>query len=701
MPFEDLTGGSGFTSDSEGASASLDISMSEDSARNLWDVQAAIQQIAVDFQTAVRAASDFQSYLISIRETGQTVKMPSLGMEGGEGGNMSYSGGRVDTQSVPVGASSEIGMAQRIGEMEENASGAGGGAMAAARGAQGLSADALVGQATNIAMLTSMTGQHGNAMAGQAYEAATQYAMRNPNDPQVRGAVFQGQRGTAHAYAATQLLSQGVANSQQFLRGGGVGGFASAFGRMGALGAIGYAGYQLANAGVETWAQSRSMGIATNNSENGWGWGFGQRIGQAGMAMTPFTSGEEAAQIYNTAVAQGWASSPGGFDGIGNFGQAVNFMYTGAKDYNMDPMMAGQLLETNAIGAGQSIQALGQQLLTLKQTLDGTGVSLDVVNSKFASGTGALISAGADPAVAAQIIGGALKGYSGNTFLGSMGRGGEIVAETLMSSQAQNVFAGLTGTLPGASLSGGHALTSAKELQRLTARFTEQVMSMSGTDMDEKAAMFVQLYNGTFGTNITQQDALNMIAENSANSNLLTQGQQDYLKEGTMRKETQSGFEAWRKGLDDTGGWASSQSGHARSTETLEKASSLINSYKIYSPEVNDLLYRSGDLSQVVLYGADGNPVMVDGKRVAGANIAKWFGEEGNYEKFSAANSGYYIQDETGAKYNSTNIGTGGSDQAAQAQGNEGNTVYITLSDQAKQWFNTNKDKIELSDGKN
>src|SRR5690242_18927665 len=135
--------------------------MSEDSARNLWDVQAAVQQIAADFQTAVRAASDFNSYLISIRETSQTVKTPSLVMEGGEGGNMSYAGGRVDSGSVPL-IQSELGMCNRIGEMEENSTGAGGGMMAAAPGAgiQPINAVEIVNQLGYEAWMTSsISGQ--------------------------------------------------------------------------------------------------------------------------------------------------------------------------------------------------------------------------------------------------------------------------------------------------------------------------------------------------------------------------------------------------------------------------------------------------------------------------------------------------------------------------------------------------------------
>jgi hypothetical protein len=105
----------------------------------------------------------------------------------------------------------------------------------------------------------------------------------------------------------------------------------------------------------------------------------------------------------------------------------------------------------------------------------------------------------------------------------------------------------------------------------------------------------------------------------------------------------------------------------------------------------------------MVLYGPDGKPVMSDGNRVAGANIAKWFDSEKNYNTFNDPKSGYYIKDQTSKEsFNSRNIGSGGSGAGATASGGTAaNTVYITLSEQAKAWFNTNTDKLPMSDGKN
>jgi hypothetical protein len=104
----------------------------------------------------------------------------------------------------------------------------------------------------------------------------------------------------------------------------------------------------------------------------------------------------------------------------------------------------------------------------------------------------------------------------------------------------------------------------------------------------------------------------------------------------------------------------------------------------------------------MVLYGPDGKPVTVDGNRVAGANISKWFNDQENYNKFNDPKNGFYIQDQTGNKYNSSNIGYGGSSAGTTAAGaSEANTVYITLSSQAKAWFDTDKDRLNLSDGKN
>jgi hypothetical protein len=679
--------------------------MSEDSARNLWDVQAAIQQIATDFQTAVRAASDFNSYLISIRETGQTVKMPSLDMGGGEGGNMSYSGGRVDQGSVPL-IQSEMGMASRIGEMEENQSGAGGGAMAArAPNAHPVDVGGFISQMTNAGWMASMTGQHGTSQVTQdAYQQAYQFAQGNLLDPQVMAASHAGQTGTPHAFAAQSVISQGLPAAQQFLRGGGAGGIASMLGRLGTYGAIGYAGYQLANAGLETYAQSRSLGISTNNSQNGTGWGFQQRLGQAGMSMSPFVSQEEAAQIYSSAVGQGWASRAGGFQ-QGTFGQAVNFMYGAAKDYNMDPAMSAQLLQTNSLGAGESVQSLSEQLLTLKQALDGTGVSMDAAGSTFTSFTGMLIAAGATGPMSAQIAGGALAAYAGNSYLGPSGRGAEIVSSTLGTQQTQNILAGLTGTVPGAALAGeGHLQASTAELDRLTRRFTDQVMGMSGLDEAEKGAMFAQLYNGTFGTQIGEQDALNMMAVNSSNPAVLSSGQKQYLsKQGISYNSGSSAKGAWDRytgSIQDeaSGAWYNKltyASSWLTNIPSLWSSGGTENSSRNYSPEVQNLLDNSADPGNVSVLDDKGN-VVAKGKDA----ISAWFNDTGNYQKFSASGSKYTIKDQ-GSSWNSANIGgaTNTGDLAANA--NDKNTVYITLSAQAKQYFDTNKSTLTLDTGKN
>jgi hypothetical protein len=266
-------------------------------------------------------------------------------------------------------------------------------------------------------------------------------------------------------------------------------------------------------------------------------------------------------------------------------------------------------------------------------------------------------------------------------------------------------LSGLTGTVPGAAFSGEHGIASTKELQRLTSRFTTEVMSMKNLDMDEKAAIFRDLYNSTFGTQITQQDSLNMIAENTADKNLLSEGQQKYLDKGRMGElKHQTSANAFFHRLDDLGNIGlENENDPAAKLAASEKNSHLINGYQNYNEEVNKLLESSasgGTLGDTVLYGPDGKPVTMNGNRVAGANIAKWFNESGNYDKFSARKSGYYIQDSSGVKHTSDNIGLGGSDQTVLAEDTpESRTVYIQLSAQAKQYFDTNKDKLTLDTG--
>jgi len=701
VPFEDLTGNSGFTSDSEGANVNLDITMSDDSARNLWDVQAAIQQIAADLQTAVRSAADFQSYLISIRETSQTIRMPSLGMEGGEGGNMSYSGGRVDTGSVPL-IQSELGMASRIGEMEENASGAGGGAMAARNpGERPFDAGEAVSQMTNLAWMASMTGSH-NAPPETvaAYEREYQFALSNTRNAQVRRASFGGQTGTPRAYAASQIVRQGLPAAQQFLHGGGLGGAASMLGRLGTYGAIGYAAYQLVDAGLETYAQSRAMAISTNNSDHGIGWGFGTRVSQAGMAMSPFVSQEDAAQIYQAAIEQGWASRESGGFGQGDFSSAVNFMYGAAKDYNMDPAMSAQLLQTNTLEAGQSVAALSQQLLTLKQTLDGTGVSMAAATGAFTSATSFFIGAGASPADAAIISGGMLKSFSGNTVLGPNAAGLQMSVSAMQNPGLQNVIGALNGNLGAAAFAGPNARQGVETYQKLLHTLAKQYSSQTGTSWENRVAMFMTSYGHLTGQQIDFNKGEQLMTEAAADPEFMTRGEDDFVAATSMsglqhQNWGQQGFHGFDAALESSFGSGS----HQNSTAA-------INSHEYWNEEVNNLLLNSGDnLGNLTLYGPNGKPVSMNGRQVSGADIASWFNSQENYAKFNDPKGGYYIQDQTDKsknpnKYNYSNIGLGGSNAEASAGGGrDKNTLYITLSDQAKTLININRDTFPLDDG--
>lgn len=700
MAFEDFTGASGFTSDSEGANANLDITMSEESARNLWDVQAAIQQIATDLQTAVRAASDFQSYLLAMRETAQTLRMPSLGMEGGEGGNMSYSGGRVDTQSVPL-IQSELGMAQRVGEMEENASGAGGGAMAASGGGRRpFDPGEAVGQMTNIAWMASMAGQRGVPQETvSAYEQEYQFATRNRMDPQVLAASFGGQVGTPRAYAASRLITQGLPAAQQFLAGGGAGGIASMLGRAGAVGAVAYGGYQLVNAGLESYAQSRALAISTGNSDHGVAWGLGSRLSQAGMALSPFVSQQEAAQIYSSAVDQGWASRGGGGFDQGDFSSAVNFMYNAAKDYNMSPEMAAQLLQTNSLQAGESVSALSEQLFTLKKTLDGTGISMAQATSTFTSFTNFLISAGATPGDAAVAAGGMLKSFAGNTVLGPTGAGVAAAQQGLSGPGVQNILGALTGHLGPAALAGANLEGSLRAYEGIIHSLAVEYSNQTGMSEEDRVAQFMIAYQNFTGQPIDFLKAQAIMKEAVTDPHFMTKGQEDFKRESTMgalqhQNTAQQIWHGMDRGLFDLagGGYTS-----------MQKDMGMINAHEYWNEEINNLLYSVGDQgNKLVLFGPDGKPVQVDGHDLAGSEIAAWIGNPENYNKFKDASSGYYIKDlRDNNMFNSQNIGLGGANAGVTSSGQSAaNTVYITLSDEAKKLINTDRSQLNLDDGK-
>ena len=622
-------------------------------------------------------------------------------MGGGEGGNMSYSGGRVDSGSVPM-VQNEGQQADRVAEMEDNGSGVGGGALQARSSNRSMEVGDFVGQLTNAAMMAGWTlgSQHtGQQGGGGGYRGGGGSIIPNA----MGGSPNAGRAAGGRAGQIAGFLGQGRVAAQQYLRGGGIGGFASGLGRLGTYGALGYAAYQLVDAGIQTYADSRTLGISTLNSDNGNGWGFDQVVGRSTMSLSPFVTEEEAKAIYGSAIDQGWASRSGGLP-QGTFGQAVNFMYGAAKDYNLDPSVSAQLLQTNSLGAGESVQALSEQLLTLKQTLDGTGVSMNVASSNFTNFTGQLIAAGSSGPEAATIAGGALAAYAGNSYLGPSGRGGQIVASTFASQQGQNVLAGLTGTLPGAVQSAGHGVASTAELQKLTSRFANQAASLSGLDDQEKAAMFQQLYNSTFGTQIGQQDAYAMMAENIANPNLLSTGMKSYVDQQRISYNTgDASKSAWDRYTgairdDASGAWynkASYASSWFTSIPALWSSGGSENSVRNYSPEVQNLLDNSINPGGITVMDGSGN-VVAKGKDA----ISKWFNDPSNFQKFSASGSKYTIKDQN-ASWNASNIGGTGNTGDVAAGANANNTIYITLSSQAKQYFDTNKSSLTLDTGKN
>ena len=464
-------------------------------------------------------------------------------------------------------------------------------------------------------------------------------------------------------------------------------------GRLGTIGAIGYGGYQLINAGLETYAQSRALGISALNSEHGTGWGFEQKLGQAEMSLSPFISQEEAAQIYSAAIDQGWASRKGGF-AQGNFSSAVNFMYGAAVDYNMSPQMSAQLLQTNSLGAGESVAALSEQLLTLKKTLDGTGVSMDAATSSFTSFTSSLISGGASPGDAALIATGAIKSFSGNTYLAG-GAGVAQIQNAMSSSRVQAIVGGLTGHLPGAAFAGTNVQGGLAAYQGLLHQLAVEYSRQTGIGEEDRAAQFMVAYQSLTGQQIDLQTAKEMMMEAAADPNFVTRGQRD-VKSTLGPLEHQNWAQATWHGLD----WNIFS---FKGLEGEQNDPGSINAHQYYNEKINNLLLSAGDqLSKYKLYGPGGRPVNYQGHQYSGAEIAQWFADPNNYNLFNNPSGGYYIQGPDGNRYDARNIGLGGSNAGVTGSGSTAaNTVYITLSEQAKQYFAVDRTQLNLSDGKN
>ncbi len=231
-------------------------------------------------------------------------------------------------------------------------------------------------------------------------------------------------------------------------------------------------------------------------------------------------------------------------------------------------------------------------------------------------------------------------------------------------------------------------------------------MKMGSLDDDEKAAMFMQLYNGTFGTQIGLEDARNMMVENVSTPGLLSEGQKKYKSElGMSYMSGDKGRNAWDRytgSIQDSasGAWYNkfsyASSWFTSAPALWDETGGTANSNRNFSPEVQSVLDSSPDASKVVVLDESGKAVAT-GKD----EVSTWFADRNNYNKFSASGSRYTIRDNgSNSTWNSMNIG-GASSTNDVAGANEKNTIYITLSPQAKQWFDTNKDNFTLDDGKN
>lgn len=343
MALDDLSG------EQDVVSTSLTVDVPADSAQNLVDLNAASAELRSNMEAIARATQAYGDYLRTARDIGQTLRFPQGGGLGG--GQYEGVGGRVDSSSVPDAVGALSSAAGRAEQMASNALGAGIGT--AEQGLSGAISER--GMGAGEGPMGGMGGLTNMLFAGQMVHAAGAGTYRTIRD---RGGAFiagqamkRGLGPIAPAVASRMALSMA--------------------GRIALPIAAGVAVYQ----GAEAYYGLRSRG--REFGEGAWG-GLEKTIGEKWMALHPAISGEEASEIYNTAIAQGYAGR-----GDDLFGATTEFAKNNLIDLNMSVEDSFQLLQSNLDRTGQSIESLKNIMADLPELAEGSAKSLSTLNEQF------------------------------------------------------------------------------------------------------------------------------------------------------------------------------------------------------------------------------------------------------------------------------------------------------------------------------
>lgn len=214
--------------------------------------------------------------------------------------------------------------------------------------------------------------------------------------------------GSAGARGAGTSLMEG-------LGAGGVGGRAlAAMGPVGialGAGAMAYGGVQEAGSiyqGYKNMGSVRGGGAAE---------GAGYEMNIRAMAMNPFISTEQARQIVQQGLKEGYTGK--------EFDTVTQFVAANLKGMNMDISQSFELMNKNVKEGGQSIESLNMALAGLKESSKTGYQSLPDLLKSYQQTSGALISSGTAGPAASATAASAAQVFAGSKT--AAGTGGDLV----------------------------------------------------------------------------------------------------------------------------------------------------------------------------------------------------------------------------------------------------------------------------------
>lgn len=290
------------------------------------------------------------------------------------------------------------------------------------------------GTAGNIASGLGVGGSL-SGMASRAGHALSGWGARMPkDDPSIPG----GTGGTAPTVQPTpgggeepSVPTEGQTDESVppgAKGGGGMAGLGKAMGFAGAgltAGAGAFAAYKGIGGEIQ---QYRALGQMRGG---GFEQGFGYEMQARMMAMNPFIKTEQARQIMQSALTEGYTGK--------EFDTVTEFMAHNLKDMNLSVADSTKLLHESVRGTGKSAQEMTEALTNAQESMKTMSqfgsASLPGRQKDFGTAFGAAVNQGMDPTEAAKL--GVAAGQMFQNKPAMAGMGGDIMAAAENSMQFQ------------------------------------------------------------------------------------------------------------------------------------------------------------------------------------------------------------------------------------------------------------------------